>query len=58
MLDVQGVTEVRVDRIKRPIEVVVVNDLPHELILGEDVLRAGNSVISFREREFSWYGKL
>ncbi len=57
LLDVRSITEVRIDSIKRPIEVVMVNDLPHELILEEDVLRAGNSVISFREREFSWYGK-
>ena len=51
-----GETELPVAHAK-PINVIVVENMDQELVLGNDNVQLGNSVINFRDRELVWYGE-
>ena len=56
-LAVCGKTQISIAGIPSPIEVVVCNQLPHDLILGDTSLRNGNSVIDLGKNELTWFSK-
>ena len=56
-LAVCGKTQISIAGIPSPLEVVVCDQLPHDLILGDMSLRKGNSVIDLVKNELTWLSK-
>ena len=56
-LAVCGKTQISIAGIPSPLEVVVCDQLPHDLILGDTSLRKGNSVIDLVKNELTWFSK-
>ena len=50
-----GQTEVRVEG-AGPLDVIIVADLPHELILGSDALNSGHAILDYPKNHLRWYG--
>ena len=56
-LKVCGKTQISVAGIRSPLEVVVCDTLPHDMILGDTSLRNGRSIIDLANNELTWYSK-
>ena len=56
-LKVCGKTQISVAGIHSPLEVVVCDTLPHDMILGDTSLRNGRSIIDLAKNELTWYSK-
>ena len=56
-LKVCGKTQVAISGIISPVEVVVCDELPHEMILGDPSLRKGRSVIDLTRNVFTWFSQ-
>ena len=56
-LKVDGKTQIQVANVKLPLDVVICRNIPHEMILGNDSLRAGNGVIDLKANVLSWCRK-
>ena len=56
-LKVCGKTQISVAGIRSPLEVVVCDTLPHDMILGVISLRNGRSIIDLAKHELTWYSK-
>ena len=56
-LKVCGKTQVAISGIISPVEVVVCDELPHEMILGDPSLRKGRGVIDLIRNVFTWFSQ-
>ena len=56
-LEVVGKTQISVAGIKQPLEVVVCDKLPHDMIIGDTSLRQGHSVIDLMRNELTWFSQ-
>ena len=52
-----GQTEIQLDLVPEPIKVIIVETLPHDMILGDSVLRNGCAVLDLRNNSLLWYGR-
>jgi predicted aspartyl protease len=57
-LDVVGNTEIHVEGISTPLTMTVVDNLPHEMILGDTSLRLGKGIIDLSQNEIKWFGRV
>jgi len=53
-LDVLGSTQIKVDNAAQ-LDVLIVNGITYEMILGHDVLNKGHGVIDYPKRTLSWF---
>ena len=56
-LKVCGKTQIAVAGVASPIEVVVCEDLPHDMILGNTSLRQGRGIIGLAKNELTWFNQ-
>ena len=56
-LDTAGKTEIKIDNVKKPVEVVIANTLPFDMILGDVSLRSGNSIIDLTKNNMMWFNR-
>ena len=49
--------QIAVAGVASPIEVVVCEDLPHEMILGNTSLRQGRGIIDLAKNELTWFNQ-
>ena len=56
-LKVCGKTQISVAGIRSPLEVVVCDTLPHDMILGDTSLRNCRCIIDLANNELTWYSK-
>ena len=52
-----GQTQIQLDHIPDPVHVVIVDELPHEMILGNSILRNGCAVLDLHNNVLKWYGR-
>lgn len=56
-IKVLGLTQISIDK-ARPIKVYVVDNIPHEMILGDDALRKGKCQIDYSNNNLLWCGEI
>ena len=56
-IKVIGETEIQLDLIPDPVAVIIVEDISHDMILGEVTLRSGAAVIDMGNDSLTWYGR-
>ena len=56
-LDLCGQTELSIDGVKMPIQVLIARELPHEMVLSSDALHRGHGVIDLAASTLRWHGK-
>ena len=52
-----GQTQIQLDHIPDPVHVVIVDELPHEMIIGNYILRNGCAVLDLHNNVLKWYGR-
>ena len=57
-IKVIGETEIQLDLIPDPVSVIIVENISHDMILGEISLRSGAAVISMGNDSLTWYGRI
>ena len=57
LLNVIGKTEIQISNTLPPLEVVIADNLPHAMILGDTSLRKGRGVIDLYKNVLHWHGK-
>ena len=57
-IKVIGETEIQLDLIPDPVSVILVENISHDMILGEISLRSGAAVISMGNDSLTWYGRI
>jgi hypothetical protein len=55
-LDVKGATEVWIPEINSSLEVLVTDGIQHHLVLGDDALMKGKSLIDYPRGQLRWFG--
>ena len=56
LITVRGETEICVENVNRPLKVTFLRNLPHQVILGENMLRQGQGVIDLHVGQLKWHG--
>ena len=56
-IKVIGETEIQLDLIPDPVSVIIVENISHDMILGEISLRSGAAVINMGNDSLTWYGR-
>ena len=56
-LDVRGRTEVMMDGVTRPLEVVVVSGITHSMIIGAPHLHKGGATLDFKKGQLRWFNR-
>ena len=57
-IKVIGETEIQLDLIPDPVSVIIVENISHDMILGEISLRSGAAVINMGNDSLTWYGRI
>ena len=52
-----GKSNVIIEGVRNPIDVVIADKLPHEMIIGDAALRKGHGIIDVKNNKLQWYGR-
>ena len=52
-----GQTQIQLDLIPEPVPVIIVEQLPHDMIIGNSILRSGCAILDLPDNSLHWYGR-
>ena len=56
-IQIIGQTEIQIDLIPDPVPVIIAENIPHKMIIGDEFLRLGGAILDLGNNSMTWFGR-